>query len=145
MNAAANARLGVGQRLGAGLGAAGCLAMLVIGASLDPAPAGHGTHEALGLPACAWAQALDAPCATCGMTTAVTHVANGQWSAGFITQPAGAAAAFAASAAFWLAAHSALTGSRAIRLWEAAITMKGLALIGVAVGLAWAYKAVIWA
>jgi hypothetical protein len=119
--------------------------MLLIGAALEPSERGHGTHEALGLPACPWAQALDWPCATCGMTTAVSHAVRGEWVEGFVAQPAGFLAAIGAGTGFWLAAHSAATGSRAVRLWEAALTARGLAAIGVAIGLAWAYKAVTWA
>ena len=79
------------------------------------------------------------------MTTAVAHAMHGQWIAGFIVQPAGALIAVAVSVGFWLAGHSAATGSRAVRLWEMAVSFKGLVLIGVAVGAAWAYKALTWA
>lgn len=138
-------RLSPLHRLGASLGAAACLAVLALGASLDPSPAGHGTHEAIGLPACGWAQAFDAPCATCGMTTAVSHVANGDYLSGFLTQPAGMLVALGAAASFWVFLHSAATGSGAVRILGVAVTARGLIVIGVAVGLAWAYKAVTWA
>lgn len=141
----ATARLSPLHRLGAALGAGACLAILALGASLDPSPAGHGTHEAIGLPACGWAQAFDAPCATCGMTTAVAHVARGSYLEGFITQPAGMLFALGAAASFWVCLHSAVTGSGAVRILGVATTVRGLIVIGVAVGLAWAYKAVTWA
>lgn len=133
------------HRLGAGAGAAGCLAVLVLGASLQPSPEGHGTHEALGLPACGWAQAFDAPCATCGMTTAVSHAAQGAFLSGFLTQPAGALGAVGAAAMFWVCLHSAATGSGAVRMLSPLLRPRGLLAMGVAIGAAWAYKAVTWA
>lgn len=138
-------RLAPLHRLGAAAGASGCLTVLVIGASLRPSENGHGTHEALGLPACGWAQAFDAPCATCGMTTAVTQASHGDFLGAFLTQPAGTLIALGAAAAFWICLHSALTGSRAVRTLAGLTTPRGLITIGVAVGLAWAYKAVTWA
>jgi hypothetical protein len=76
-------------RLVAGLVAAACLVLLGTAAGLTPAPAGHGTHLALGLPACGWVISYSRPCPTCGMTTAFALLANGRPLDAFLAQPFG--------------------------------------------------------
>ena len=70
-------RLGASQRALAGLISLAAIAVLGLAAWMSPEGAGHGTHEQIGLPVCAWAQYFDAPCMTCGMTTAFAHAADG--------------------------------------------------------------------
>lgn len=121
------------------------LAMLVIGARLTPAPAGHGTHEQLGLPACPFPRNFGLPCATCGMTTAVSLASQGRLGAAIETQPAGAALAVVAASLFWAFLWSAVTGARAGRLWPASWTTPAI-WVGLAVLLgAWGFTALTWA
>ena len=70
---------------------------LVLAAWLEPAAAGLGTHEQLGLPACGWVAAAGIPCPSCGMTTAFAHAARGDLLGSFLVQPAGAILALAAA------------------------------------------------
>lgn len=132
------------SRLYAAIVAIACLAILLVGARLQPSDAGHGTHEQLGLPACAFAQTLGRPCATCGMTTAVTHVANGNLARGALVQPFGAGIALAAAAGFWIALHVTLTGSRLWRLASPLLTTRPLLLLAALLLAAWVYKILVW-
>lgn len=121
-----------------------CLALLLTAASLSADPHGLGTHEQLALPACSWPALFNAPCPTCGMTTAFTHASGLDLPRAFVTQPMGALLAVATSVTFWFALHSALTGSRALTAFASLLSGKGTY---VAIGLliaAWAYKGVTW-
>lgn len=139
-----NARVGLGERIGAGVASSACLAVLGAAAWTSPDPEGHGTHTQLGLPPCPWAQAFDWPCATCGMTTAVSHAAHGRIVQSFLTQPAGALGAILLAALFWGLLHVAATGSRLGRMYGSMVTPRVTGW-GVAVLLAaWAYKAAVW-
>lgn len=140
----APARATPSERTGAALLAAGCLAMLVIGASLDPSPSGMGTHMQLGLKPCGWLVAFNKPCLTCGMTTAVTNVAHGRFLDGFKGQPAGALLAILAATVFWGALHVALTGSRLSRVAGKLLGTRCLILAAATILGAWAYKLSTW-
>src|SRR6056297_2371356 len=102
------------RRLIATLSAGVCLALLLTASSLSADPHGHGTHEQLALPACSWPALFNAPCPTCGMTTAFSHAAGLEIPRAFVTQPMGALLAVGTSVVFWFALHSAFTGSRAL-------------------------------
>lgn len=117
-----------------------CLALLVTAATLRADPRGHGTHEQLGLPRCAWLGTFGRPCMTCGMTTAFAHAGNGQWWSSVKTQPVGALGALGAAGLFWPALHTALSGSRAFELCGKLLRPKALWAAGAAVAAAWAYK-----
>lgn len=132
-----------GERLLAGLLAATCLGMLIVGAILTPDPA-QGTATQLGMFPCPWPVVLDQPCPTCGMTTAVSFVAHGEVVAGFRAQPFGAMLALGAAVAFWGALHVALTGSMLAGAASRLLGTRGLCLIGAAFVLAWVYKVVTW-
>ena len=54
------------------------LTPVVIGAFLRPDGRGVETHTQLGLPPCGWMLKYGKPCATCGMTTAVSEAAHGR-------------------------------------------------------------------
>ena len=75
------------------------LAGLGMGRMLTPDTRGFGTHEALGLPPCLFRYATGLPCPGCGMTTAVSHAAHGQFMQSFLTQPAG----FLVGVGLWVA------------------------------------------
>ncbi len=132
------------DRVWAACVAVACLAVLVIGSALRPAGAGHGTHEQLGLPECGWVTSMGKPCPTCGMTTAVSHAAHGEFVSAAVTQPAGLAAALLASMVFWLGLHEAVTGSRLMSLCGASLTPRLWWSAGLVVLLAWLYKMGTW-
>jgi len=54
-----------------------CWGVLVVAWLLTARSGGHGTHEQLGLPACAWMVVDGVPCPTCGLTTSVTAAVHG--------------------------------------------------------------------
>lgn len=137
-------RSSVRDRVWAACVAVACLAVLVIGAGLRPAGAGHGTHEQLGLPSCGWVSSFGKPCPTCGMTTAVSHAARGEFVSAALTQPAGLGIALLASALFWLGAHEAATGSRLMSLVGGALTKRVWWMVIGFVLIAWAYKVQTW-
>ncbi|QKK08932.1 MAG: DUF2752 domain-containing protein [Planctomycetota bacterium] len=82
-------RASTGARVLAAAGALAGLTVLGLAAWITPDAAGHGTHTQLGLPDCAWAQAFDKPCATCGMTTSFAHASHGDILGSASTQPFG--------------------------------------------------------
>lgn len=59
--------------------AAGCSAVLITAAILEPDARGYGTHTQLGLPPCAFLQLTGAPCPGCGLTTAFAHAIRGRF------------------------------------------------------------------
>lgn len=132
------------RRLGGLAVAGGCLAVLVLAAGLRADGRGHGTHQQLGLPACGWAAVLDAPCPTCGMTTAFAHAAGGDLAASAITQPLGAALAVVAATLVIGGGHVALTGVDTLRLLR---PLGGRRWLWIGLGsllAAWGYKMVMW-
>lgn len=132
------------MRLYAALVGLGCLALLLIGASLSASDTGHGTHTQLGLPPCAFAATLGKPCATCGMTTAVSEATSGNLARAFAVQPFGAGLALAASTAFWMSLYVAATGSR---LWKLAIPLlrpRPMLFVAGLLLASWAYKMIVW-
>lgn len=121
--------LTVWGRLAASGLALSCLAILMMGAALDPDPSGLGTHEQLGLTPCPWLLAYGLPCPTCGMTTAVSSAAHGAILRSFGVQPAGAVFAISVAALMWGALHAAATGSLVLRaLWRMAQGWIGAAI-----------------
>lgn len=132
------------ERIIAGVAAFLFLALLVVGAVLRPAPAGHGTHEQLGMAPCPFLEATGIPCFTCGMTTAVTLAAHARPVDAFITQPFGAALALAAAVAFWGCAHVAVFGSRLGRVVEPLLRPRILWVLAALATAAWVYKMVTW-
>ncbi len=74
--------------------------VLAVGLWLKPNVAGLGTHMQLGYGPCPFYTRYGIPCPTCGYTTAVSHVAHGQWIAAIVTQPAGAVIGFLLLSAF---------------------------------------------
>jgi hypothetical protein len=124
-----------------GLGVcAACSAVLALAAWITPAPAGHGSHEQLGLPPCGWIAIGDLPCPTCGMTTAFAHAADGHVLAALRVQPLGGLLAVCMAVAWLISIHVVITGSRLggafARLWSVR-TAWGLSMVVVA---AWGYK-----
>lgn len=119
------------------------LALLALGQVLEPDPRGYGTHEKLGFEPCWMVARFGLPCPGCGVTTAAVLAARGRLGASFVTQPLGALLALASVA---LAAWALLTTARGRDLGRALerLPWRRLALVlGLVVGLAWAYKAAV--
>ncbi|MFZ4430466.1 MAG: DUF2752 domain-containing protein [Phycisphaerales bacterium] len=131
-------------RLVAGLVAAACLVLLGTAAGLTPAPAGHGTHLALGLPACGWVISYSRPCPTCGMTTAFALLANGRPLDAFLAQPFGSLLAMASSVTFWGSLHVAATGSMLGTLGAKVLQSRVIWWLVAAAGVSWLYKLSTW-
>jgi Protein of unknown function (DUF2752) len=118
----------------------GCLAVLLIAAGLHADASGAGTHEQIGLPPCGFLTITGKPCATCGMTTAFAHAAEGRLLTAFITQPMGLLLALLAASVVWAGGYIALTGAPAHRLYAPLLKPRvvwGFALLFLA---AWGYK-----
>ena len=73
----------------------GSVCLLAVAMWLEPARAGVGTHQQLGMPPCSLIMLAGYPCPTCGMTTAFAHTVRGNLWAAFSAQPAGLAVALA--------------------------------------------------
>ncbi|MET0287220.1 MAG: DUF2752 domain-containing protein [Polyangiales bacterium] len=69
--------------------ASSALAVLITARLLTPASAGHGTHQALGLPPCGFLAWSGLPCPTCGLTTAFALLAHGEVLRAVQVQPMG--------------------------------------------------------
>ena len=54
-------------------------AVLTVAANLQPAEAGMGTHQQLGLAPCFFPENLGFPCPACGMTTSWSYLMNGEF------------------------------------------------------------------
>jgi hypothetical protein len=133
-------RATVGARIGALAVAAGAGAILAIASSLTPAPQGHATHLALGLPPCGWVVSFGRPCPTCGMTTAFAHVADGQIWAAMVAQPFGALLACITGVAGWGALHVAATGSMIGAASARFFTRRVIAYLVALFIASWVYK-----
>ena len=120
--------------------AAGCLAVLIVAARLSPSHSGYGTHEALGMPPCAFLQRTGLPCPGCGMTTSFSWFVRGNLAASIYVQPMGALLAAVSCSAIWIAMYVAITGRPIYRLialapnWLLFMPLASVAL------LAWVWK-----
>lgn len=137
-------RAAISTRIGWGLAGVGCLAVLLAGAWLKPSPAGHGSHTQLGMPPCAWAVMLGAPCPTCGMTTSVSHAVHGNFVQSFLVQPFGLLVALAAAVGVWSGAYIAATGSNLGSVYGRLMTARVLWSLAALAGAAWMYKWAVW-
>jgi hypothetical protein len=124
--------------------AAASLAVLSIGAWMQPAVEGHGTHTQLGLKPCMWAVTLDKPCMTCGMTTSFAHAGEGHWVTSFLNQPMGAFLVILTSVMFWGGVTQALTGARIGTMIQPALRPRVFIVLGIMMLLAWGYKVITW-
>lgn len=119
--------------------------MLGIGLYLHPSVKGLATHTQLGLPPCGFYTEYGWPCPTCGYTTAVSHVAHGQWLTALATQPGGAMVGFLAISGVILGALGLTTGKwyGPSFFWFAWNRWKLLFWMAVIVLGAWGYKILI--
>jgi hypothetical protein len=132
------------SRVLAGGLAIACLAVLSMGAWLNPSNAGHGTHTQLGLKPCLWAVALDKPCMTCGMTTSFAHAGEGDWLQSFLNQPMGSLLVVLTSVMFWCSATQAFTGARIGTMVQPMLRPRLFIVFTILMLLAWGYKALTW-
>lgn len=121
-----------------------CLTLLGTAAALTPAPAGHGTHLALGLPACGWVISYGRPCPTCGMTTAFSLLTHGRPLDAFLAQPFGAVLATGTAVTFWGSVHVAATGSMLGTLGSKVFQSRVIWWLVAAAGGSWLYKLYTW-
>ena len=114
-------------------------AVLLLAAWFEPDPRGMGTHEQLNLPGCGMMTMFDLPCATCGMTTAFAHVAEGHVLAGLRVQPLGCVMAMGTAMTFLVSIYVCVTGA-AIQV-RVMILHPGTVLwwVLVSILLAWGY------
>jgi hypothetical protein len=120
--------------------AGGCLAVLIVAASLLPSHDGLGTHREMGLPECSWLRAYGIPCPACGMTTSFCWFVRGNVLASFYVQPMGCALALLCCVCFWAGLYVALTGRPIYRLL-AIFPSRYLYLPPLALAIAaWAWK-----
>lgn len=121
--------------------AAACwIALAALGALLEPAPAGHGTHTQLGLPPCRFLELTGLPCPGCGVTTAAVLATHGELARAFATQPFGAALAIAMALFPVWASVQALRGrdlGEHRPAWANRVTLAAAVLLALG---AWAYR-----
>lgn len=120
------------------------MALLGVSVWLTPSHEGHGTHTQLGMPPCAWALALDTPCATCGMTTSFAYAAHGHLLSSFLNQPMGSVLAVLTAALFWGAVYQLVTGARVGAAFAGLLSGRSLAIAGGMVLVSWVYKIITW-
>ncbi len=130
----------VRRRITAALLLSGCLALLGVGAALQPATTGMGTHTQLGLPACAFEQYTGLPCSTCGMTTAVSLAAHGHLATAFVVQPAGALLALVAAMLAWVSGYALWRGLDVAAMLRPLWRPMTLLIVGAIVLGAWAFR-----
>ena len=131
------------DRVVAALGAAACLAVLIVAARLHPDSHGNGTHTQLGLPPCGWFMATGYPCPTCGMTTSFSLMAHHRPYSAFHVQPMGALLCLASAAALWGFLHVALFGSHLGRIAGRLLRPGVLWPVAGLWAAAWVYKIII--
>ncbi len=73
-----------------------------VGLYLKPDPAGHGTHQQLGLPPCPSVLLFDRPCPGCGLTTSWTALLHGNLAFAFHAHPFGPLLYFLFTLSAWL-------------------------------------------
>jgi hypothetical protein len=117
---------------------------VVVLGRVAPDGRGHGTHEQLGMAPCSWPILYDAPCPTCGVTTAATHLVHLDPIRAVATQPFGAFLAGLGLYAAWLAARSlvcrtSLVGELATKPYGRLIRLALLLGFG-----SWAYVWLTW-
>lgn len=128
------------MRLIAATVAAGCLAVLITAAVIEPNRTGLGTHARLGLQSCQFEKQTGLPCPSCGMTTSFAWFARGNLRASLYVQPMGTVLAILTGFTFWIAIYLAITGRSAHRLLRF-IPARYYLMPLLAMGLiAWAWK-----
>jgi hypothetical protein len=106
----------------------GVLVMVGVGLYLTPDPAGHGTHQQLGLPPCTIYYLTGRPCPSCGLTTSVSAILHGQFGLAWRANPMGFVIVAAATAIAFNSLFALLWG-RSVRIENTRFTLLLLALL----------------
>jgi hypothetical protein len=108
----------------------GALVMVGVGLYLTPDPAGHGTHQQLGLPPCTIYYLTGRPCPSCGLTTSVSAILHGQFGLAWRANPMGF---LIVAAAVVVALNSlfALLWGRSVRIENTRFTVLLLGLLAI--------------
>ena len=106
----------------------GVLVMVAVGLYLTPDPAGHGTHQQLGLPPCTIFYLTGRPCPSCGLTTSVSAILHGQLALAWRANPTGFLIV-AAAGAVALNSLFALLWGRSVRIENTRFTLLLLGLL----------------
>jgi hypothetical protein len=104
------------------------LVMVAVGLYLTPDPAGHGTHQQLGLPPCTIYYLTGRPCPSCGLTTSVSAILHGQFGLAWRANPTGFLIVAAATAIAFNSLFALLWG-RSVRIENTRFTLLLLALL----------------
>jgi hypothetical protein len=108
----------------------GVLVMMGVGLYLTPDPAGHGTHQQLGLPPCTIYYLTGRPCPSCGLTTSVSAILHGQFGLAWRANPMGFLIV-AAAGAVALNSLFALLWGRSVRIENTRFTLLLLGLLAI--------------
>lgn len=106
----------------------GVLVMVGVGLYLTPDPAGHGTHQQLGLPPCTIYYLTGRPCPSCGLTTSVSAILHGQFGLAWRANPMGFVIV-AGAVVVALNSLFALLWGRSVRIENTHFTLLLLALL----------------
>ena len=106
----------------------GVLVMVGVGLYLTPDPAGHGTHQQLGLPPCTIYYLTGRPCPSCGLTTSVSAILHGQFGLAWRANPMGFVIVVGAVVVA-LNSLFALLWGRSVRIENTRFTLLLLALL----------------
>ena len=106
----------------------GVLVMVGVGLYLTPDPAGHGTHQQLGLPPCTIYYLTGRPCPSCGLTTSVSAILHGQFGLAWRANPMGFVIV-AGALAVAINSLLALYWGRSVRIENTRFTLLLLALL----------------
>lgn len=130
--------LPVRMRVAWGIAGLVCATVLGTAVYLKPSPAGHGTHEGLGLPPCGFIVRSGFPCPTCGMTTAFSLFVRGRWIAAFLAQPTGFILAAMTVALMVWSWSIAATGMIHYVDWDRA-SVRLMTILGALIVLGWGF------
>jgi hypothetical protein len=122
----------------------GSTGLLIVAATLSPTADGYGTHTQLGMDRCGFAAQTGLPCATCGMTTAFAHAADGNVLASFTTQPAGAVFAIGTAMVSLISGYTLVMGISLVPIGRFCWRPKVIIGLIVLVLVAWGYKMLVW-
>ena len=125
------------SRIWRGVAALLLLGLLLVARALEPDPRGWGTHQQLGLGACAWRSLVGIRCPACGATTAFAHVVRGELRQAVHANLGGTLVAIGSAAVASLLAVEALRGQPwPLLLWPQ-VLLTAAATIAVVALLEW--------
>jgi hypothetical protein len=132
-------RVSRSERIAWGLTSLICAIVLGTAVYLQPSPAGHGTHEGLGMPPCGFMLRSGLPCPTCGMTTSFSHIVRGNVIDSFMVQPAGFVLALLSAVLMLGGGAIAATGQTYYVDWNG-IAVRLMMSLGLVILFGWGFK-----